>query len=424
MRLRRRFFIKALLKALATLFFLAASARIAIHSDVNVEFVKAKQSLSYRTSGNLPDKGTYITNVKKNWHATSPLVHSVTTFDSDTFVLFSNALFRETGTWHCTVNGKQIPGKRGSHNSFQCKIPRKVTIKNTDVLSLQSPSGYTLPSIAKWADRHGLTSLGYSNLSACIVAIVKDEERQIESFIEYHLRQGVQAIIVHDNNSSDNTVSKLRKYKHVIVFDWPWPHTQQEAYIHGNLYIREACKWSILIDADEYIYPAAMVPSLTVQSMFASFPQWIKNKTVWPESPEKVHQLCFDAKVMGTSGRIKWPNVSVPEAYINLHRFNPTGKCAVQPAKLILTPDVHHFKVKGTTFYFPRETAYMLHYHWQCWEFHIRKWEKGRASHNADWDVRKLNKSKPTGTWTEKPGPLDTEFRDYCRKVQKWPLPE
>ena len=412
MKLRRGFFIKAA----GVSFILATIAIALIHSNV---------LLPYRMSGDLSHIAKYMKNIRKHWHRTTPLVHSVTIVDSRKFILFSHALSMSSGPWHCTVNGTKIPGRRISQNSFEFKIPRRFTIQNTDTLSLQNSSGHILPSIAKWADRHGMKHLGYSNLSVCIVAIVKNEERQIEGFIEYHLRQGVQAIIVHDNNSSDNTISLSQKYKKVIVFDWPWPHTQQEAYIHGNVYIRGVCIWSILIDADEFIFPAAMVASLTVQIMFTSFPLWIKNKTLQPKNPEKVHQLCFDAKVMLSSRQIKWPNVSVPEAYINLFAFNKLGKCAVKPAKLIFTPNVHRFEVKGETFDLPRETAYMYHYSYQCWEYHITKWEKGRSASNLlDWDLKKLNRSNPTIAWTGPPGPLDTVFRDYYRKVQKWSLPK
>ena len=161
-----------------------------------------------------------------------PLIHSVGIRDHTSFVLFSHG-FVKGKIIHCTVNGIKTPGKRIFTEAFQCEKPKNISIK--DVLSVETPAGKVLTSIAKWEDHYGLKDLGYSNLSLCIVTMVKNEEERIEEWIQYHLRQKVDIFIIYDNNCSDGTVSILQKYQQVIVMDWPWHKTQLEAFLHGTL---------------------------------------------------------------------------------------------------------------------------------------------------------------------------------------------
>ena len=349
-----------------------------------------------------------------------PLIHSVGIHDSKTFVLFSRA-FEKGKIIHCTVNRVKTPGKKIFTEAFQCDKPENISGK--DLLSVETPSGQILPSITIWDNRYGLKYLGYSNLSLCIVAMVKNEEERIEDWILYHLRQGVEILIIYDNNCTDRTVSVLQKYKEVIVIDWPWHKTQGEAFLHGMLYVKEVCTWALFNDVDEYVFPVANNASLTVQQMLSHFPYWMENKTLVKES-DKVSQICFETKVMGTSKYIKCPNLTIPEAYIHFDVwwYKIFGKCAIQPSQSLLWTMIHRFKVRGKTFVLPREYSHLVHYKYQCWEYYMTKWDKGRSGRVRDWDKRKLNRSRPHKQWTKKAGPVDTAFRDYKRIVDQWLL--
>ena len=383
----------------------------------------------YTVSGHVKLVDGYMRNVEKQTSrkkiTLKQLVHTLSIIDSKRLILFSHGIPMHKKRIKCSINGKVVPTRRLAPNSFECHTAVRA-ITNSDKLSLQTRSGTIVPSIAKWKDRFTMTNFGYSNLSLCIVTMVKDEEQQIETWIQYHLKQGVDVIVIYDNNSTDNTISIIKKYKQVIVIYWPWHKTQRESFAHGILYTRGACKWSLFNDVDEFIFPAGQDENLTVRGLITSFPNWIRNKTLLPKRSDAVNQLCFDYKHMGTSGRIKCPNLTVPEAYIHRQSIVPKwGKCAIRPDQVSeFKQGVHYFHVKGETFYVPPEYSHVVHYPYQCWEYYITKYKKGRAAFNVpDWDKRLLNKSLPDPAWRGKPGPLDTAFRDYYRKVAKWPIP-
>ena len=349
-----------------------------------------------------------------------PLIHSVSLRGRSHFVLYSHG-FENGKILHCTVNGIKTPGSRIFTEAFQCRKPEY--LRTTDLLSVRSTSGAILPSTATWGDHYGLKEKGYSNLSVCIITMVKNEEERIEGWLQYHLRQGIEKFIIYDNNCSDNTVSRIKKFQEVIVIDWPWHKTQGEAFLHGILYVRGVCSWALFTDVDEYVFPVANNASLTVRQLIIQFPHWIKNTKLIKET-DNVSQICFETKVMGTSGYVKCPNQTMTEAYIHFDEwwFKQFGKCAIKPSESRLWTSIHRFAVNGKTFVLPREYSYLVHYKYQCWEYFMTKWDKGRVSRMKDWDKRKLNRSKPLKYWTKRPGPVDTTFRDYKRMVDHWPL--
>ena len=412
---------------MATLFFIMFITKEILPLKHSMD--KTERTISHNVSERFKIRDEYMTTLENQTSRKKiqlkQLVHTMSIIDSRRFMLFSYGIPRHEKHIKCSINGKSVPSARLSPNSFQCHTAVRA-ITNSDKLSLQTRSRTIFPSIAKWEDRFTMTNFAHSNLSLCIVTMVKDEEQRIEQWLQYHLKQGVEAFIIYDNNCTDNTVSVVKKYKQVIVIDWPWHKTQQESFVHGILYTRGACKWSLFIDVDEYVFPAAQDQNLTVQGMITSFPNWIRNKTLLPKDAEKVHQICFDYKHMETSNYIKCPNLPIPEVYINRGRIvNKWGKCAIRPDQVsVFTTGVHYFLVKGETFFVSHEYSLLVHYPSQCWEYYVTKYKKGRAAFNVpDLDIRLLNESRPGHLWRRKPGPVDTAFRDYYRKVVKWPLP-
>ena len=412
---------------MAALFFIMFITKEIPHLKDSMD--KIERTISHQVSEQFKHRDEYMTTLEKQTSRKTitlkQLVHTTSIIDSERFMLFSYGIPTHEEGIKCSINGKVVPSRRLTPNSFECHTAVRA-ITNTDKLSLQTRAGTIVPSIAKWKDRFTMTNFGYSNLSLCIVTMVKDEEERIEQWLQYHLKQGVEAFIIYDNNCSDNTVSVIKKYKQVIVIDWPWHKTQQDSFAHGILYTRGACKWSLFNDVDEYVFPAAQGQNRTVQGLISGFPNWIRNKSLLPEDAEKVHQICFDYKHMGTSNYIKCPNLPIPEAYINRGTIKTKlGKCAIRPDQVSdVKPGVHYFRVKGETFYVPHEDSFLIHYPSQCWEYYISKYKKGRAAFNVpDLDIQLLNESQPGPAWRAKPGPVDTAFRDYYRKVAKWPLP-
>lgn len=90
-----------------------------------------------------------------------------------------------------------------------------------------------------------------------IGAIVKNESDYIEEWIDYHLKLGVELFYIFDNDSTDNTCQKLKKYidlNIVKLYKIRGKNQQMKAY---NKIIHKAKKesyWVAFIDVDEYIY--------------------------------------------------------------------------------------------------------------------------------------------------------------------------
>jgi glycosyltransferase involved in cell wall biosynthesis len=112
-------------------------------------------------------------------------------------------------------------------------------------------SGLPAPVIAD-ADRSGVA----------IVAIVKDEERYIAEWIDYHALIGARAFHIYDNGSSDRTLEILqdaRAAERITVIPWRnfdrGVRIQNAAYAHALANFGQRYRWMTFIDVDEFIVP-------------------------------------------------------------------------------------------------------------------------------------------------------------------------
>ena len=89
-----------------------------------------------------------------------------------------------------------------------------------------------------------------------ICAIAKDEERDIEEWIQYHAMIGVEKFIIYDNGSLipiRDTLSQYISSGFVTVVDIPGPFPQYESYQHCLNTFGNDFRWIAFIDIDEYI---------------------------------------------------------------------------------------------------------------------------------------------------------------------------
>ena len=351
------------------------------------------------------------------------LVCSIAILNNGKYVLFTTGFRRNEVTFsNCIVENKTAHGRRIGPDMFECDA--RSSLNEDDVLSIQLLDGRIVPSLAVWSDRTPLSRGNHPKLPLCIMAMMKNESGKIADWIEYHIKQGVGLFVVYNNNSTDTSLAELQKYPQVVTLDWPWRKSKVEAIIHGVLHMREVCEWVFHTDVDEYMFPTADNASYTMKEVMMQFPMWI-NTTEKVGNPSDINQICLDTKVMGTSGYIRCPKLPVAEAYIDFETWwlIKYGKCAVRPKHIKPLTNVHRFKMHGRTYRLVRNTAYLVHYKYQCWEYFMSKWDKGRASASMkDWDKRSLNRDRPQDPWKRASGPLDTAFRDYKRNVDKLPL--
>lgn len=95
------------------------------------------------------------------------------------------------------------------------------------------------------------------NCYIAIGAIVKNEGRYIEEWIEYHRLIGVEKFYIVDNGSTDDTIEVLKKYIDMGIIELyvaEGKDLQLKAYNNLINYHRDDTKWIAFIDVDEFIY--------------------------------------------------------------------------------------------------------------------------------------------------------------------------
>lgn len=176
-----------------------------------------------------------------------------------------------------------------------------------------------------------------------IAAIIKNEGRYLQEWIEFHRLIGCTKFYIYDNSSTDNTRQILDFYTEKGVVDWvEWPHmnswlnTQQLAYCHAIYKCRRHVQWLALIDADEFL--------------FSPYPQnfisFLKEYTDLPA-------LIVYWDMFGTSGHKYSPKGLITENYTSrldvLHpknEYQPLAKSIVQPREVTAVSNVHCFQTK------------------------------------------------------------------------------
>jgi hypothetical protein len=92
-----------------------------------------------------------------------------------------------------------------------------------------------------------------------VVALMRDAEEHVESFVEHHLRLGASGIVLLDNGSRDATLQRAAKLDRVTLLRCGLPY-KTHSYAYKRYLIErfgEGC-WCLLADIDErFDYPAS-----------------------------------------------------------------------------------------------------------------------------------------------------------------------
>lgn len=89
-----------------------------------------------------------------------------------------------------------------------------------------------------------------------IVLIAKDEDEDIEEWLEYHMLMGIEHFYIYDNDSKDSFKKVLEPYikEGIVTYKWfPGPLMQLEAYNHAITNYKHDTRYMAFIDADEFI---------------------------------------------------------------------------------------------------------------------------------------------------------------------------
>ena len=200
------------------------------------------------------------------------------------------------------------------------------------------------------ADRDGIA----------IVAIVRDEERYIGEWRDYHMMLGVRALYIYDNGSSDRTCEVLRSGRwkeHITIVPWrnfdSAIRIQNAAYNHAVANFGSRYRWIAFLDVDEFIVPKHCNDLNEAMSAFVDLPA-----------------LSLPWHMFGPSGHYTRPDGLVIESYVERAEFPPRPdarsllhyKTIVDPAAVRLVK-THHVDLfdEGEKMFNDRKVKFSYH---------------------------------------------------------------
>ena len=133
-----------------------------------------------------------------------------------------------------------------------------------------------------------------------LTAIIKNEGRYLNEWIDYHLLAGIEHFYLYNNGSTDNTTEVLRPYIErgiADVIDFPGQVRQLPAYHASIRSHKNECKYMAVIDGDEFIRPIESGRSIydIVESIISS------------ANDKKVVGIQIPWRTFGSSGYAQMP---------------------------------------------------------------------------------------------------------------------
>ncbi len=177
-----------------------------------------------------------------------------------------------------------------------------------------------------------------------LVVIVKNEADYIEEWLEFHLMQGAEHIVVYDNGSTDDTVARLSPYlADGVVTMVPWSTFQERvnnqslAYSHALVNFGDWFEWLGFLDADEFLF--ATVDD-TVPDILRDLPHLPAIGVPW--------------SMFGTDGRLTRPDAPVIASYVSKAVIRPgttpghamNVKSVVRPEMVTAVQGAHMFHIR------------------------------------------------------------------------------
>lgn len=92
------------------------------------------------------------------------------------------------------------------------------------------------------------------------VAVFQNEARYLDEWLAFCLLEGVEHVLLYDNNSTDDSRQVLRPWIEagiVELFDWPlhWKSgSQTKAFLDALRRLRGRTRWAAFIDIDEFLF--------------------------------------------------------------------------------------------------------------------------------------------------------------------------
>lgn len=106
--------------------------------------------------------------------------------------------------------------------------------------------------------KKSIESVNAKNINFAVVAIMKNEARDLVEWLEFHLLVGVEHFFLYDNESVDDTYKILEPYikKGIVTYRYVKGKQLQFPVYRDAIYrYKDTVKWMALIDLDEFLFP-------------------------------------------------------------------------------------------------------------------------------------------------------------------------
>jgi len=171
------------------------------------------------------------------------------------------------------------------------------------------------------------------------MAAIKNEAPYLDEWLAFCMLEGIEHVLLYDNNSSDNTRDVLRPWIEngfVELFDWPihWKSSSQtRAYSDALKRLRGRSRWAAFIDPDEYLFSPTGKPLPEILRLYEG------------QAGVVVNWQCY-----GTSGHKRRPDGLTIESYTRRARRewarNRRVKSIVDPLLAVEPQGSHLFTVE------------------------------------------------------------------------------
>ncbi|WP_227496978.1 glycosyltransferase family 2 protein [Planctomonas psychrotolerans] len=226
-------------------------------------------------------------------------------------------------------------------------------------------------------------------MKLAVTAMVRDEADIIRQWLDYHVAQGVDVLIVTDNGSTDGTTEILQQYADRGVVDLrhdPVQRKQQGSVVTAmarDAYTQHGADWVVNADADEFLSP--LDRSLRLAEVFARLDPAMRS---------------FSVPVVNLVGPIAWYGAGLDRLTWRDERSNeelqgigvlaqPTHNAVHVGSADVVVAQGNHLVSIGSEGSPPPELALeVLHLPWRSWAQFSHKVDISGRAYEANPELR------------------------------------
>ncbi|MDR1856654.1 MAG: glycosyltransferase family 92 protein [Desulfovibrio sp.] len=231
-----------------------------------------------------------------------------------------------------------------------------------------------------------------------LCCIARDEDRYIEEWVEYHLLQGFDTVIIYDNHSSipiKDTLSdfvadqwKGRVLIHMTEGEFIGVEAQKQAYAHCMRTYKDDFMWIAVIDVDEIIVPKKCTNIKQLLAEFENYGGVVLNWAFYggdggeTYKKSQINSFTYTAQQQETT--IK--SIVRPQ---RVEKFTgPHGAFYVYPYYAVT---LEHFPLEPDVYSAPSTVskAQVNHYYYRSredWQLKVAKWKLSRLNFGDNYD--------------------------------------